>query len=316
MNKQVILPLVSCVWLVSLWACSGANQPDLAATLDAAVTRTIAARRTQQSNPATPTQPDFASQTPNPPTSAVESAVPSQTATLLPTLFLTPTQANLPSPTPEGVRVRPNGEVFGVPYWAQAPTVDGNLGEWGNWAGTINLNVFGANNWQGLNDCAGLYAIGWNEQALYLAVQVTDDVFSQPSSGVSLWQGDSVELQWDGDLGGDFDSASMSEDDRQFGFSTGSTASNAEGWLWLPKSQSGVPAGVVVKSAATGTGYQMEIAIPWAVLGGQPQANQTFGYALNLSDNDQPGAAQESMVSMVVTRKWGNPTTWGTLQLK
>ncbi len=234
----------------------------------------------------------------------------------MPTLFLTPTKANLPSPTPDGGLARPNGEVFGVPYLTQAPTLDGSLSEWGNLLGTINLNVYGASNWQGLNDCAGLYAIGWNEQALYLAVQVTDDVFSQPSSGRLLWQGDSVELQWDSDLAGDFDSASMSADDRQLGFSPGSAANNAEAWLWMPQSQEGVPAGVVVKSAAAGTGYQLEIAIPWAVLGGQPQANQTFGYALNLSDNDQPVAAQESMVSMVVTRKWGNPTTWGTLRLK
>ena len=51
-------------------------------------------------------------------------------------------------------------------------------------------------------------------------------------------------------------------------------------------------------------------------LGGRPPIETAVGFCLNLSDNDVPGTAQQqTLISTAPTRKWGDPTTWGTLIL-
>ena len=63
-------------------------------------------------------------------------------------------------------------------------------------------------------------------------------------------------------------------------------------------------------------GYALEVAIPWSMYGLTPTGGLRLGFALNSSDDDQPGVAvQESMISTVSTRTLTDPTTWGTLQL-
>lgn len=307
-------------------ACASAQQPNLAATLDAAVTQTIAIRQTRRvaATLGLTNAPTQALTSPTMLYATDTAEIPTLPAA--PASTETPTIAVLNSPVPTVLsplapaeQARPNGKVIDAVYLPVAPVVDGNLQEWelAGLPNAIDKNVFGAANWQNSTDASGIFAVGWNEQALWLAVKVADDVLSQTESGVTLWKGDSLELQWDADLAGDFNDNTMSADDAQFGFSPGKVGGAPEVWRWMPQSVAGVPGGAQVAITAGGIGlaYQMEISLSWATLNASPQAGKLFGFALNISDNDQPTAAQESMVSSVGTRLWGKPASWGTLRL-
>jgi len=61
----------------------------------------------------------------------------------------------------------------------------------------------------------------------------------------------------------------------------------------------------------------LEAAIPWRDLNLTPAPGLILGLAVNVNDNDRPGtAAQEVMKSSVSSRRFGDPTSWGTLTLQ
>jgi hypothetical protein len=61
----------------------------------------------------------------------------------------------------------------------------------------------------------------------------------------------------------------------------------------------------------------LEAAIPWRDLNLTPSSGLVIGLAVNVNDNDRPGSAvQEMMKSNMAGRRFGDPTTWGTLTLQ
>jgi hypothetical protein len=220
--------------------------------------------------------------------------------------------------TLDASRVRPNGTPVLAIRLASPPTIDGDLGEWSSTVYATSQIVFGSSNWTGASDCSGSYYIGWDTNALYLAVGVRDDAHVQRATGAKLYLGDDVELQLDANLAADFSSTTLSSDDVQVGLSAGDFAGRApEAYRWYPSSLAGRPSGVIVQAKPSADGYVLEAQIPWSVLGATPVEGQGYGFALSLSDNDRSGTSvQQSMVSSVATRKLLNPTTWGTLVLE
>jgi hypothetical protein len=198
-----------------------------------------------------------------------------------------------------------------------APTLDGDLADWSGTVYPADQIVYGSARWSGAADLSGSYYVGWDSANLYLAISVRDDTHVQRAWGSKLYLGDDVELQLDLDLPLDYTSTSMSLDDVQLGFSPGNFGSRLpEAYRWYPLSKAGPLSSVTVKARSTDQGYTMEVGLPWSALGITPAAGNSFGMALSLSDDDVAGtAAQQSMVSSVVTRKLLNPTTWGTLVL-
>lgn len=297
-------------------AC-GAGRPDVDATVNAvstAVQETLIAM----------TPPGAATGTPPATLGVPPSATPTLPAT--PTQFvppsLTPTgpvvPTNTPAPTVEGPQ-RPNGSLIHAAARSSAPVIDAQGGDWPDpLPYTIDQNVYRPANWAGAIDQIGRFALGWDATNLYLYIVVSDELHVQIAHGELLYQGDSLELQLDTDLGGDFDTTTLSPDDFQLGLSPGANSDAPEAYLWNPPTRRGVPTGVTLASRATGDqgGYALEVAIPWTMYGVTPTAGLRFGFAFNSSDNDQPGQAiQESMISTVATRTLLNPSTWGTMQL-
>ncbi len=222
--------------------------------------------------------------------------------------------------TPDAPPTRPNGEIIHAyqnrGHGAFTLVVDGDTSEWplDYWIDTV---VFQPSNWSGTNDNSARFATIWTTENIYLAVKVIDDVHVQTQSGKLLYQGDSLELQFDADLAGDFDSTQLSGDDFQLGFSPGDFAGiSPEAYLWNPSAQVGVPASVTVMAKTTTDGYMLEAVIPWALFNVTPTMFTPYGLALNASDNDTPGTAeQQSMISSSPARRLTDPTTWGTLIL-
>jgi hypothetical protein len=240
-------------------------------------------------------------------------------ATSTPTLTLTAT--NVPSATYAGDSHKLCEYGAGAIYAAQFLTpvnVDGDTHFWNLAVYDVPFVVYGADRHSGDWDLDPTYQVGWSNDYLYLAVRVQDDRYRQFSDGAAqIYQGDSVEIFFDADLCGDFGNNSMSSDDFQIGISPGyvDISGPKYAYQWYPSSQRLF--NVLVGSNRTPEGQTYyEIGIPWTVLGiSNPHPGSAFGFALSVSDNDDPNAnKQETMLSSV--HRAFKPEVWSTLILQ
>lgn len=177
----------------------------------------------------------------------------------------------------------------------------------------------GAENYTGLADYGVSGRLAWDAVYLYLAWEVADDIHVQELGSYEMFKGDDVELWIDADLPGDFDDNSLSADDYQFGFSAGrSIGFGPEGVVWYPQRRPEWNAQLVVASQPLAEqGYTLEAAIPWAILDTTPLAGMVFGFALNASDNDVPGAAaQQTILMHTPGMVFGQPATFSNMRLQ
>lgn len=310
---MVVAALTTGVVLLALvgaaWACLATGNPNA----DPAATANAVSTNVQETLIAMGTLPPPAtsvSEATQPPITVPTATAPPSTPFQPPTLTSVP-----PSPTP---LVRGNGTLLTAARRIGPVTLNGVLDEWPNpLPGVAEQATFRSENWTGVGDLSARYAMNWDDNFLYLAVQVTDDAHVQTQRGETMFRGDSVEILLDTDLAGDFASEELSADDFQIGFSLGALNGDLpEAWLWFPTNREGAPTSVSVAAQSTAAGYNLEAAIPWSVLGIRPAANARFGFTLSVSDNDSPDTAeQQTMVSSVATRRLTDPTSWGTLEL-
>jgi len=260
---------------------------------------------------------------------------PAQTLTalvqFLPTLtnsvFLSPippTSAPLPTFTPlptQSPAPHHAGSQVTAKFLATPPVIDGNWDDWKNltiiYPASYVIN--GASHWKNPADLDGSFILGWDNNYLYLAVKVTDDLYVQNSSGAYIYKGDDVELQLDTNLGVDFTVSSMNNDDYQLGISAGKGSINGakEAYLWYPQIIKGSVTNQVVIASQGGNGvHYFEVRIPWNLFGLSPYEGLRVGFALALSDNDNPAVNDwQTMISNTPGRKTLDPTTWGELVL-
>ena len=325
MGEHAGSPLLAlgCAASVLIAAClaCGRSGPDVEATVNAvstAVEQTVAALTPpgpQGGETAAP-GPTGDTATPRPQDTAVPA--PGTATDFAPPSLTPPPSDNTATATP-GALIRPNGPVIHAARRETPPTVDAQAGDWGGLPYAIDQIVFQPANWAGEADQSASFAAAWDATHLYLLVHVTDDVHVQTQHGELLYRGDSLEMQLDTDLAGDYAETSLSADDFQLGLSPGAlTGDSPEAWLWNPVAHRGLPQGIALAARRdeSGEGYWLEAAIPWSLFSLSPSAGSAYGFALNSSDNDTPaGAAQQSMISTVATRTLLDPTTWVTLVL-
>ncbi len=195
--------------------------------------------------------------------------------------------------------------------------------------------IYGAGAWRGKEDYSlGIYS-QWDEQNLYFAFKITDDKLVQQWTGESMWQGDHIEMWLDVDLAGDYNEAVNSFDDFQFGLSPGNFSTiQPEVYIWTPNLETNYKGLIDVKASKTADGYIIEARIPLKVLysdlkkiaRASPEVSKTLpkrfskgmrlGISVDPSDTDSPAAPQKLMMSTSRNRAWGDPTTFGILELK
>jgi hypothetical protein len=198
------------------------------------------------------------------------------------------------------------------------PEIDGELDDWDFDRYPIESVVYGGKNWNGIEDLSGRAMLGWDDDYLYVAVRVLDDIYAQDASGENLFKGDSLEILLDTDVPNDYYYSELSADDYQIGLSPGSpdAGEDPEAYLWYPRSDEGRPKKVTIDGRNREDGYIIEAAIPWFIFDVDPYVGQHFGFCLSISDNDNRNKdEQQSMVSSALTRQLSNPTTWGDLTL-
>jgi uncharacterized protein (TIGR01370 family) len=211
------------------------------------------------------------------------------------------------------------------------PTIDGDLNDWASLtpAATIDqANQVGwkenpETEWDGASDLSAVTYLGWDDDALYIAAHVTDDVLVQHLWGEGLWKGDHLEFWLDTQLQSDFDAATPSEDDFQFGFSPGAqdASAPADFAIWQPALlRADYESEIQYASQFVADGYVIEAQIPWRLLRGvTPQPGLALGVAVDPSDTDTPDRmAQELIMSTAPASpaNWGNPTLLNNLFLE
>ncbi len=211
------------------------------------------------------------------------------------------------------------------------PVIDGDLSDWKReeylWVVTEKDNVvYGQGAWRGAGDLSFQTMLQWDEQNLYFAARITDDQHVQEKKGKDLWEGDHVEFWLDMDLEGDYLEAVNSDDDFQFGFSPGNFKSlPPEIYIWTPPLDPENLKLAEVACRKTEEGYVVEVRLPVSFLFTTSKRNQTerifklgdrYGVSIDMSDTDDARAPQKSLLSTSTNRIWGDPTTFGILELK
>ncbi len=206
---------------------------------------------------------------------------------------------------------------WGIPQRPDPPiAVDGDLGEWAAIPNAVQLDrkeqvVWGSGSWDSAKDMRGTVQLAWRREYLFIAARVVDDKLSQSQRGADIWKGDHVEVYIDALPDLEPNRQSFGKGQFQFVFSPGNFQQTgdslgdcpAEAYCFRPE---GLAAkGVLVASKRTPTGWNLEAAIPWSLLGVKPSKGTFLGIEVALSDTDSSEARQESLMA-TSTARWSN----------
>lgn len=143
----------------------------------------------------------------------------------------------------------------------------------------------------------------YNSQFLYVLYAVTDNL--KRASSTNFWENDAVELYIDGNYE---KATSYDANDFQFVFSYDASK--------IQEGHSKSVTGITAKSSLTSTGYIVEAAIPWTLIGTTPTDNKTLGIDFHVNDSDL--ALRDGKLSWFATQdnSYSNPSTFGAGRLE
>jgi hypothetical protein len=159
-------------------------------------------------------------------------------------------------------------------------------------------------------DCSGSWWALWDEEYLYVLVNVTDEALVQDSDPAQGWLDDRVEIYVDGD---NAKGASTDNNDYQYNFrwNFGQVETPVE-WYNSPRSLQGLEYGV----ATTDSGYIVEARMPWSTMTGEaPYEDQLIGINVMIDDDDDGGAEDTQFQWFTETTTPHVPSLWGTAVL-
>ncbi|MDR3707439.1 MAG: sugar-binding protein [Capsulimonadaceae bacterium] len=192
-----------------------------------------------------------------------------------------------------------------APRFTSAPAINGDLGPWASLPGVKLAGrealVRAPQFWKGDDDLSAVVKYAWDEKALYLAVDATDDVFCQQKTGFDTWNGDCLQIGIDVDSGKNQvvtgnDVADKAAQHRWSEFTMALTTNGPEVFRTgsydidrfkvAQASLSDIPLAVVRRGSHT----MYEAAIPWPMLGKTepPKLGDRIGVALSVNDRDDP----------------------------
>ncbi|ASZ09693.1 Ig-like domain-containing protein [Chitinophaga pendula] len=147
----------------------------------------------------------------------------------------------------------------------------------------------------------------YDNNNLYLLVQV-NDANKINDSGASWWEDDVIEVFIDGD-----NSKTATYDgtnDFQLGFRWNDNT------IRVGSNSVTRTTGINYRLYATGSGYNLEVAIPWSTIGTTPAAGKPIGLDIQL-DNDDDGGTRDAQLATfaTTTMAWSDPRVFGTVYL-
>lgn len=184
-------------------------------------------------------------------------------------------------------------------YADNKPKIDANLDEWNKQTGMyVNKpdQLVKLADWSGnwsKDDVSGYSMVMWDEDNLYIAFDVTDDVFSQTETGETIWNGDSIQF---GVFYGRESYVAMGQANttyHEIGFALTDEGPQTYRWLSQDNYYKAGPVNeseLAVKVDGNHTYY--EARIPWKALlnpGHEPKKGDKLGFAYLINDNDRNG---------------------------
>ncbi|MBL8992738.1 MAG: hypothetical protein JNM63_05315, partial [Spirochaetia bacterium] len=171
-------------------------------------------------------------------------------------------------------------------------------------------------------DLSAQAAISWDENSLYVAVDVSDDIFFKGAGDEgAFWANDSVQIYFD--MGNE---AGKSYDGNDATYSIGLNK-NGDAVAWLDKNPTGryvgannvdrgIDSDVKVAFKKTSSGHIFEMAFPRAALPYlEFKEGAVFGFSILVNDNDGQGRKQGLTFGPKGTEPIGKPAIWKTVRL-
>ena len=147
--------------------------------------------------------------------------------------------------------------------------------------------------WRGVNDISGDCMLMWDEDNLYFAAEVTDDIFTLAPSGSTQWYGDDIQFGVFYGSAGFIAMGQASTTYHELGFAL--TEDGPQAYRWVSQDNV-IPFGPItdLDLAVVNEGFKTyyEARIPWATLlkpGQQPKAGHEIAFSYLLNDNDGDG---------------------------
>jgi hypothetical protein len=155
------------------------------------------------------------------------------------------------------------------------------------------------------NDLSAGFKAMWDQNNLYLLVDVTDDVLKNDSA--DAWQNDSVEVYIDAT---NSKAASYGPTDYQYTFIWDKTSPK------IKESKHNRIKSVEYATLTTDTGYRLEVRFPWATLGAKPRLGAKIGLDVHVNDNDTGGIRKTKITwHDIQDNAWQNPQSFGNAEM-
>ncbi|MBN3032840.1 MAG: hypothetical protein JW873_01970 [Candidatus Saganbacteria bacterium] len=172
--------------------------------------------------------------------------------------------------------------------------------------------------WAGPGDLSGKIYLMYDQDYLYLAAEVTDNLpLANKRERGDIWNGDAIEIVFSTDPGADQKRQSFSRRDYQVGFGTGDGKSvKPSVWNWQRRRS---PAGseIFVKRTDKPLGCILEARLPWCFFGDfVPSSGTRIGFDVALDDADRAGERERQLIWNGDYYFYKDPSVWGVLEFK
>jgi len=140
--------------------------------------------------------------------------------------------------------------------------------------------------WGGPDDLSAVWKAAWDEENLYLLVEVKDDVYRAPISGANLWNQDGLQFLFD-------PMRTRAEKSGKYDYGCGITPAGPEAFCYLTAHSSvgeGKAPWKLAEEKLGGGSRRYEVAIPWTSLAPfKPAKGADLGFSMILNEDDGAG---------------------------
>jgi acetyl esterase/lipase len=175
-----------------------------------------------------------------------------------------------------------------LPKLSKPVEINGNLSDWRDQA-RFNVKDIKISGWRGEQDISATGSLAWDEDNLYLGVEVIDDKHEQSAPGDAIWSGDSIQIG----IGIANTDGTVPSEYHELGVARGN-AGNLLKWRWLTPRGFNINDALELKYAVSRsdstTSY--ELAIPWRELShdiNHVKQGMKLKFSLLVNDNDGEG---------------------------
>jgi hypothetical protein len=191
---------------------------------------------------------------------------------------------------------------------AKAPVIDGKAEDIWSIASEYKIENVMYSSALSPNDLSADFKAMWDEDNLYVLIEVADDNLKNDSSPDQWWFDDSAEVYIDAD---NAKSSQYDDNDAQYHFDWDKTNPTMN-----VGQQHGRKEGVEFAMVTTREGYITEIRFPWSTLGAKPFAGATIGLDVHVNDDDD-GGQRDGKIGWndKNDRAWSEPRVFGNAVL-